>query len=90
MPAGQARTLAQVKSCCYDVTSGKRFTPMGTSKTLSLKNQALIANAGIAAALVYEFVRGIPIVPVLIVGVPFFALVNLFYFIRMQRARKIP
>ncbi len=55
---------------------------------MKLSNQVLVANAVLLAGLVYEYLRGRPILHLVVGAIPLFAMVNLIFFVRVQKAKK--
>ncbi|MFP5208386.1 MAG: hypothetical protein ACLGRW_03755 [Acidobacteriota bacterium] len=56
---------------------------------MKLSTQILIANAILLAGLAYKFFRGSPILHLVVGAIPLFAMVNLIFFVRGQRAKKV-
>jgi hypothetical protein len=61
---------------------------MATAKT-KLKNQAFLVNVAILAALGLEYFRGVPIFAILIAGTLLLLTVNIIFFIRWKRPKKM-
>ena len=61
---------------------------MATAK-MKLENQALLVNVAILAGLGFEYFRGAPILAILIAGTSLLLMVNMIFFIRWNRAKKM-
>jgi hypothetical protein len=56
-------------------------------KKMKLQNQILIVNASILAGLILEYFRGAPIIAIVVTGVFLLMLVNVIFYIRLQKAK---
>ena len=55
---------------------------------MEFKNQVVLVNTCVIAGLILSYFRGAPALIVLLTGVFFLLMVNIIFFIRMQRAKK--
>ena len=58
-------------------------------KKMSLRNQGLLVNAAILAALTFEYLRGNPVIAIVVSAILLLPLVNVIFFVRSQRAKKV-
>jgi len=57
---------------------------------MKLRDQILLANAALLAGIAYKYFQGTPILHLVLGGIPLAAMVNLIFFVRMQRAKNAP
>ena len=56
---------------------------------MELKNQILFVNVCIPAGLVFEYFRGAPMLSIVIAAIFLLLLVNVIFYVRLQRTKKM-
>jgi hypothetical protein len=56
---------------------------------MKLKNQMLLVNICILGGLILQYFRGLPVFAILVTGILLFSLVNVIFFFRVKRFKKL-